>query len=83
MKSDYYPDILKIAKIIHLHKGGSKANLNTYRPITILSSINKVFETIWRRCLIKYWEKITFFIIANLVFESNTQQDMQLLICMN
>ena len=33
---------LKIAKLIPLHKDGSKADLNNYRPISIRSAINKV-----------------------------------------
>ena len=76
VKSGNYLDILEIAKIIPLHKGGSKTNLNSYRSKSILSPINKIFETILHRRLIKYWEKIIFFIIANLVFKSNTQQVM-------
>ena len=42
-----------------------------------------MYEIILHRHLIKYWEKIAFYIIANLVFESNTQQAMQLPIYIN
>ena len=59
LKSGNYPDILKIAKFVPLLKGKSKLDLNNYRPISILSSINKVFETILNRRLIKFWEKYT------------------------
>ena len=45
LRSGSYPDILKIAKVVPLHKGGSKLDLNNYRPISILSPINKIFET--------------------------------------
>ena len=38
------PDILKIAKVVPLHKGGSKLDLNNYRHISIFSPINKLFE---------------------------------------
>lgn len=41
-----YPDILKVAKVVALHKGGSKDQLNNYRPISVLTSINKVFEKV-------------------------------------
>ena len=58
MASGIYPDVLKIAKIIPLHKGGSKLDLGYYRPIFILSPINKVFEKILHKRLISFWEKI-------------------------
>jgi len=62
IKSGTYPDILKVAKVISLHNGGSKFDLNNYRPITILSPINKVFETILHRRLVEYWEKNNLFL---------------------
>lgn len=40
-----YPECLKTAKVIPIHKGGSKSDCNNYRPISLLSSFNKIFET--------------------------------------
>ena len=40
-----YPNNLKIAKIIHVFKNkGSNLQCNNYRPISLLSNINKIFE---------------------------------------
>ena len=40
-----YPDQLKIAKIIPIYKEkGCKLQCNNYRPISLLSNINKIFE---------------------------------------
>ena len=39
-----YPDVLKIAKVTALHKGGDKSNVDHYRSISVLSHINKIFE---------------------------------------
>ena len=39
-----YPSNLKIAKVIPIHKKGSKLELTNYRPISLLSNIDKVFE---------------------------------------
>ena len=43
-ESGYFAAILKCAKIIPLHKSGSRYTTNNYRPISLLSTISKVFE---------------------------------------
>ena len=39
-----FPDKLKIASVIPIHKGGSREDPNNYRPISILPTISKLFE---------------------------------------
>ena len=39
-----FPSALKVANIILIHKKGDKLNCNNYRPIYLLSNINKTFE---------------------------------------
>ena len=39
-----YPDILKMARVVPVHKKESKLNIENYRPISLLSNINKIFE---------------------------------------
>lgn len=39
-----FPDCLKIARVIPIHKGGSKLDVNNYRPISTLSVLSKVLE---------------------------------------
>ena len=39
-----YPELLKIGKITPLFKSGEKVIDDNYRPITVLTQINKVFE---------------------------------------
>ena len=56
-----YPDVLKIATVIPIHKGGSTLELGNYRPISLLSLINKVFKTILHKRLTKFWEKLNLF----------------------
>ena len=41
----YYPDKLKIAEIVAVFKNkGDPRQVNNYRPISLLSNINKIFE---------------------------------------
>lgn len=41
-----FPDELKKAIVTPLHKGGDEADVNNYRPISILNNISKIFEKI-------------------------------------
>ena len=54
LKTGVYPDNLKIAKVIPIFKKGDPASVNNYRPISILSTINKIFEKILYARLMKY-----------------------------
>ena len=49
-----YPDDLKIAKVIALYKKGVKYDLNNYRPISLLSHFDKIFENILCRGLVSF-----------------------------
>ena len=40
-----FPDSLKVANVIPVHKKGEKLGLNNYRPIFLLSNISKLYET--------------------------------------
>ena len=62
LKNGLYPDELKIARVIPLHKGGAKFELKNYRPISILSTINKIFKTIIKQPLITIWIKYNVFV---------------------
>ena len=52
-----YPDELKTARVLALYKKGSKSDPNNYRPISILSCFNKIFERLVCKQLLSYLEK--------------------------
>ena len=39
-----FPDFLKVANIIPMHKNGEKLDHNNYRPISVVSNISKLYE---------------------------------------
>ena len=57
MQLGIFPDKLKIAKIIPLHKGGKIDEINNYRPISILSSQSKIFEKVINKRFIDFLKK--------------------------
>ena len=56
LKSGIVPSEWKFAKIIPLHKSGSKTTANNYRPISILSVASKIMERAVHIQLIEYLE---------------------------
>ena len=51
-----FPSQLKTAKVIPVHKGGSKTNASNYRPISLLSSFSKIFEKVMHSRLTNFLE---------------------------
>ena len=52
-----YPDLLKTARVTPIYKKGAKSDPGNYRPISVLSQVNKVFEKILHKRLYKYLSK--------------------------
>jgi len=46
MEQGFFPEQLKIAKIIPIYKSKEKDKFNNYRPISLLSSISKIYEKV-------------------------------------
>ena len=56
-----FPDKLKLARVIPLHKKGNPSLLNNYRPISLLPVISKVIEKIISNQLRLYFESKKLF----------------------
>lgn len=46
LKTSVFPDDWKAAKVCPIHKSNDKANIENYRPISILNNLAKLFETV-------------------------------------
>ena len=57
LNTGIFPDKLKLAKIIPVHKKGSKHSTENYRPISLLPSISTIFEKIVFEQLYSYFVK--------------------------
>ena len=55
--SGIFPSILKTSKIIPIYKKGSKLEFSNYRPISLLSNIDKILERLMYNRLYNFLEK--------------------------
>lgn len=51
-----YPECLKTARVVPLHKSGSRSNINNYRPISTLSVLNKILEKLLSTRIMSFLE---------------------------
>jgi len=54
LERGYYPDCFKVAIVIPLHKAGSRSEISNYRPISLLSNISKIFETLLKNRFLSF-----------------------------
>jgi len=52
-----FPDRLKCTIIKPLHKNGDRCDVSKYRPISLLTSFSKIFETLMQRRILKHLTK--------------------------
>lgn len=56
LEAGVFPNALKKSILVPIHKAGDTDCVNNYRPISILTSLSKIFERIINSRLIKYLE---------------------------
>ena len=66
-----YPDLLKLVKVIPIHKGGSTQDVNNYRPISLLSIFDKIIEKLMHKRLYSFLEKNNILFCNQLGFRKN------------
>ena len=67
-----YPDLLKVVKVIPIHKGGSSKDVNNYRPISLLSIFDKIIEKIMHNRLYTFLERHNILFRNQFGFRKNT-----------
>lgn len=65
-----YPDVLKVTKVIPIHKGGSFNN-NNFRPISLVPILSKIFETCLKKQITQHFENNNLFYIKQYGFRTN------------
>ena len=73
LKSGVFPDEWKLAHVTPIHKKGDKSNSDNYRPISVTSTVSKVFETVINKQLLQQLKKTTSLQTNNMVFINVTQ----------
>ena len=56
-----FPACLKVARVVPIHKSGSKTEIKNYRPISTLPFIGKLFERLIHSRLYSFFEKYEVF----------------------
>ena len=74
-----FPSLLKVAKVIPLHKKSSKLLGSKYRPISILSNLDKILEKIIHKRLYKFLETNNIIYSLQFGFRKNYSTTLALL----
>ena len=77
-KTGIFPEDLKRAQVIPLHKWDSKADLNNYRPISLLIVFSKIFERIMCNRIYQYLEHFQLLYSKQFGFRKSIQRLMRL-----
>lgn len=71
IESNTFPDFLKLAKVIPIHKKGDMEDPNNYRPISILPIFSKIYEKVLSKQIAAYFESNNLFNISQFGYRSN------------
>ena len=74
-----FPNAMKLAKVVPLHKGDSVLNVCNYRPISLLPIFSKIFERLIYNRLIKFIDHNQILSQLQLGFQKTNQLNKLLL----
>lgn len=61
LKGGIFPEVLKKSLVVPVYKSGCDRSLDSYRPISLLSVVSKIFEKIVKERMLKFLDKFSFF----------------------
>ena len=76
-----YPQSLKCAQVVPIYKGGRKDLCTNYRPISLLSPINEIFEKVIHSRLYTYLEQNSMLSSHQYGFRMGLSTTWQYMIC--
>jgi hypothetical protein len=71
IENGIWPDALKAAEVIPIHKGKEKHLPSNYRPISLISNIAKIFEKLLHKRLLNFLEKNNIISVKQFGFRKN------------
>ena len=69
--SGVFPSALKIAKVVSVHKKDSKLDFSNYRPISLLSDLDKILEKLMYTRIFKFFNNSNLFYPLQFGFRQN------------
>ena len=55
LTSGVFPSVLKLAKVIPVHKKDSKLDFSNYIPISLISNLDKILEKLMYTKIVKFF----------------------------
>lgn len=79
LKTGVFPDAMKIARVIPLHKKGGRDKFTNYRPISILPLFSKILERVIYNRVIKYFNDENLLFCSQYGFQAGRSTELALL----
>ena len=71
-----FPEGMKTAKVIPLHKGGSQLQVTNFRPISLLPIFSKIFEKLMYNRLLDFFNKHNIITNTQFGFQKNKSTEL-------
>lgn len=71
IRTSTFPDLLKLAKVIPLHKKDCVNDVGNYRPISILPLFSKILESVIKKQITHYFESSNLLSASQFGFRAN------------
>ena len=79
MEQGFFPDEMKLAKVVPLHKSGDTSNISNYRPVSVLPLFSKILERLMYKRLIDFFNKHNILYKFQFGFRENHSANMALI----